>query len=181
MRPHRLTRPPRSRTIPDYDGSPASASFRARESSPAVTPADWLLFLLALEDAVQPLDPVRLQKGMFLFAEQAHLPPSQRYQFKPYDYGPLSPAIYSDLETLHADGLLIADRPPGQHWPEYRISQRGLQRARELLDAMAPEELAAIRTLADIKSAVLSRDFRDLLLYVYERHPEYARNSVFRF
>jgi hypothetical protein len=46
-------------------------------------PRDWLLLLLALRQAEEPLDPVRLQKGMFLLAQEGGLPPSDRYEFFP--------------------------------------------------------------------------------------------------
>ncbi|MGH7490032.1 MAG: hypothetical protein ACREMY_31160, partial [bacterium] len=62
-----------------------------QSSGSALQPADWLLLLLALKDAERPLDPVRLQKGLFLLAEEGGLSGAESYRFEPYDYGPFSP------------------------------------------------------------------------------------------
>jgi hypothetical protein len=50
--------------------------------------------LLSFECAPRGLDPVRLQKGMFLFGlEAAGVPDAQKYSFRPFHYGPMSKAI----------------------------------------------------------------------------------------
>jgi uncharacterized protein len=142
-------------------------------------PRDWLLLLLALEDT-RPLDPVRLQKGMFLLAEEGGIPPSEQYGFRPYDYGPFSPRIYDDVEALVADGLVELEHAPGYRWSRYTITDIGLAEAQAFVDGMDDHELAAARWLADAKVNVLAKPFGELLSYVYERHPESAINSVFR-
>ncbi len=49
---------------------------------------DWLLLYAAYEGAPDGLDPIRFQKGLFLFAQRAQVPARSKYTFKPYDYGP---------------------------------------------------------------------------------------------
>lgn len=67
---------------------------------------DWLLLFAAYEGAPDGLDPIRFQKGLFLFAKRARAPERSKYVFKPYDYGPMSAGIYSDLDRLVNEGLL---------------------------------------------------------------------------
>ncbi len=50
-----------------------------------MTAKDWLLVFIADDEAGEGLDPVRLQKGMFLLAREAGLPARQRYRFIPYN------------------------------------------------------------------------------------------------
>lgn len=138
---------------------------------------DWLLLLLALRDSSEPLDPVRLQKGMFLLAQEGGLPAAQRYEFRAFDYGPLSPEIYSDLDFLVGRGRVEQLAAPGYSWSRYKITPQGLMAAsRTLQDETS---LAAVSHLAEIKRGVLRRDFASLLRYVYEKYPDYAVNSVF--
>jgi len=141
---------------------------------------DWLLLLLALRDATQPLDPVRLQKGMFLLSQERDLPASERYTFAAYDYGPFSRMIYMDISTLVEVGLVEESEVPGYTWRRYRATDEGIAAAQSVLDGLPESQRADVRWLADLKRDVLSLDFRRLLHHVYERHPDYAENSVFR-
>src|SRR5581483_6346292 len=144
----------------------------ARDDAPAASlmPRDWLLLLLALENT-RPLDPVRLQKGMFLLAEEAGLDPGEQYSFRAYDYGPFSASIYNDIEELIAEGLVEAQPATGYRWSRYVITSEGLMQARAFVAAMDERQLVAARWLSDLKVNVLSKSFSDLLSYVYQRHP----------
>ena len=120
-----------------------------------MTAKDWLLVFIACDEAsdgeraeAPGLDPVRLQKGMFLLAREGGLPVRQRYRFIPYNYGPMSRGVYRDVGLL-ADERLLAERPvPGYTWGRLVATERGRALARELVaqDAAAtPERLAALR------------------------------------
>jgi uncharacterized protein len=141
---------------------------------------DWLLLLLALRDASEPLDPVRLQKGMFLFAREAHPPPAETYEFVAYDYGPFSVQIYWDLEEMADSGLILAAPMPGYSWSRHLTTASGLARAQDALDEMAPEARGRAAQLQQLKQGVLSLGFRDLLSHVYSRYPDFSDKSVFR-
>jgi uncharacterized protein YwgA len=141
---------------------------------------DWLLLFAAYEGAPDGLDPIRFQKGLFLFAKRARVPARSKYTFKPYDYGPMSAGIYDDLDRLVNEGSLERVPVPGKRWSRYkpnkvtfREGQRILQRARDekLLDAA--------RELFRIKQDVSSIGFNELLERVYAEHPEFAVNSIF--
>jgi uncharacterized protein YwgA len=141
-------------------------------------PRDRLLLFVALDGAPDGLDPIRLQKGMFLFSQDPVSTEDEKYQFVPYNYGPMSARIYNDLELLEADGLVESVAVKGQSWARYSATKEGLIRARELL-ALEPSESVA-RRLHAIKKDVASKSFSAVLEDVYDRYPEYAINSVFR-
>jgi DNA-binding PadR family transcriptional regulator len=141
-------------------------------------PRDRLLLFLALDGAPEGLDPVRLQKGMFLFSQEAASSEDEKYQFVPYNYGPMSTQIYKDLESLEAQGLVESVPVRGQSWARYSATKEGLIGARDLL-AQEPSESAAQRLHA-IKREVASKSFSAVLEDVYDRYPQYASKSVFR-
>ena len=66
--------------------------------APDLHPRDWLLLLF--DGAGEPLDRVRIQKSMFLFAERSKAPGGEKYRFTPYHYGPFSFDIYPDLDWV---------------------------------------------------------------------------------
>src|SRR4051794_38853086 len=117
-------------------GSPPRSSLHVAMHAPPpasglVQPADWLLFLLALQDAEQPLDPVRLQKGMFLLSEEGGVANGEAYDFRPYDYGPFSSDIYRDLQELLDRGWVREVPIRGFNWSSYTITDAGLTAAAE--------------------------------------------------
>jgi uncharacterized protein YwgA len=139
---------------------------------------DRLLLFIALDGAPEGVDPVRIQKGMFLFAQQQATAGREKYRFVPYSYGPMSKQIYRDLESLVDRGWVDQRPVEGQSWVRYQASERGLLQAKELL-AGEPSEAAAQR-LYEIKRDVVSKSFSAVLEDIYDRYPEYAVNSVFR-
>ncbi|MGO9343405.1 MAG: hypothetical protein ACLP6E_12940 [Acidimicrobiales bacterium] len=69
------------------------------------------------------LDPVRIQKGIFLLSERG--PAQGVYQFRPYNWGPFSPALYGDLDLLCRLGYLKTEQVPGRTWKRYSVTLRG--------------------------------------------------------
>jgi len=141
-------------------------------------PRDRLLLFIAFDGAAQGLDPIRLQKGMFLFAMDEASSSDEVYDFVPYDYGPMSAQIYRDLEFLSEGGLIEAAPVEGQTWSRYSATEAGLIAARDLL-AQEPAQTMAQR-LYEIKVDVSSRTYQQVLEDVYDRYPEFASKSVFR-
>ena len=153
----------------------------APAASDSLHPSDWLLLLLALRDASRPLDPVRLQKGLFLLGEEGGLRRSEAYRFEPYDYGPFSAEIYRDLQALLDAGYAKELPVPGYGWKRYAISAGGIEQAEGLLARLDPQQRGVLRRLAAIKAELLALKFSGLLRRVYSSHPDYAVNSVFRY
>ena len=139
---------------------------------------DWLLLLLALKGAhgTPALDPVRIQKGMFLLGQEGELSPEQTYDFEPLHYGPYSRQLRRDTESLVNNGLLKKEAVPGYTWSMYRLTPTGLERAQQLLqEAPRPQVELAYR----IKQEITGVPFSELLKGVYDKYPDYAVNSVF--
>lgn len=139
---------------------------------------DRLLLFVALDGAPRGLDPVRLQKGMFLDAKEGAVSEGDRYSFVPYNYGPMSAQIYSDLDDLVSEDLVKEVPVRGQSWSRYVATDKGFQVGRELLSRQPSDQIA--QHLYRIKKEVASKTFKALLEDVYERYPEYAEKSVFR-
>jgi uncharacterized protein YwgA len=126
------------------------------------------------------MEPVRVQKALFLLAREGGLPRSERYWFVPYNYGPMSPRIYRDVEALVRRGHLEHLPVPGYTWGRVRATEGGRRRAAELVAAAGDRERRSLATLRRIRELVTSLGFADLLETIYERHPDYAVRSVFR-
>jgi uncharacterized protein YwgA len=141
----------------------------------AVHPCDWLLLLF--DGAQGPLDRVRIQKCLFLFAERSKAPAAEKYEFVPYHYGPFSFDVYPDLDGLVAQGLLRAELEPGATSPRYSLTGSGARAVEELRRSTLPDRVDLLRSLRDW---VTERSFRTLLSDVYRLYPQYAVNSVFQ-
>ncbi len=139
---------------------------------------DWLLLLLALGDEPRDgLEPVRVQKALFLLAREGGIPARERYWFVPYNSGPMSPRVYRVVDRLDRTGLVERVPVPGYSWGLVAATARGRLRASELADQA---DRGAVARLAAIRDEVMSLSFADLLESVYARYPEYARASGFR-
>jgi hypothetical protein len=140
---------------------------------------DWLL-LLTSEAAPGGLDPVRLQKGMFLLAQEAGLPQRERYRFVAYNYGPMSRGLYRGLRDLVRAGLVERRFAPGVPWGRYTVTAAGVARASELEAGLGPRARGRRERLREVHARIAGQSFGDLLSDVYESYPEYATRSVFR-
>ncbi len=145
------------------------------KEAPAVSPRDWLLLLF--HGADEPIDRVRVQKALFLFSRRSNAPADQKYEFRPYKYGPFSFEIYPDLDVLVGEGTLKEDRVPWMTSPVYSLTAVGRSRADELRAAAPGNRLAL---LDGVRRYVLQHDFATLLNEVYRLYPEFATRSVFR-
>jgi uncharacterized protein YwgA len=145
-----------------------------------MTPADWLLLLVALDAPPAGLEPVRVQKALFLLAREGGIPRRERYWFVPYNYGPMSPRIYRDVEALARRGLLELVPVSGYAWGRVRATEAGRRRAEEIVAQAGARERRGLAALSRIRTLVTSLGFADLLETIYDRHPEYAVRSVFR-
>ena len=145
-----------------------------------MTRRDWLLLFVAFEGAPRGLDPVRLQKGMFLFSQETDVPARQKYTFVAYNYGPMSSDIYGDIDELVANGLVEPVPVEGQSWMRYKPTKAGVERGGELLTDAKTKHADAARHMFETKQSVASMTFNALLEDVYERYPEFATESLFR-
>ena len=145
-----------------------------------MTRRNWLLLFIALDGEAHVLDPLRIQKGLFLLAREGGLPRRERYWFVPYNYGPMSPRLYRDVEALVREGLLEHRVVDGRRWRPVRATPAGRERAQQLVEHASPCEHAAIERLRGIRRFVRGVDLGRLLAVIYERYPAFAERSVFR-
>lgn len=130
---------------------------------------------------LQELDPIRIMKGLFLFTMEAPdkwLSSDDRYKFVPFDYGPCSFQIYSDLDQLKEYGYIRSREMPGRSWNYYSLTSEGAKLAKDLASDMHPGIIGYLQALRDFVSSL---PFRQLLAVIYRRYPKYAVNSVFKF
>jgi uncharacterized protein YwgA len=136
----------------------------------------WALLVV---DAAKPksLTPIQLQKALFLFGKQMpNAVTSGFYDFLPYNYGPFSKEIYSDMECLRDKGLVEELAKPDQNFPEYAISTAGAGQAVQLRRELP---VSATQYLDKLVKWVESQSFQNLLHAVYKAYPDFAVNSVF--
>jgi hypothetical protein len=140
---------------------------------------DFLLYFLGhphRDGGVWVADPVRVMKGMFLLTmECSALRPDQKYEFKPYHYGPFSVQVYHDVDALVAQGLVKTQASAGHTWSSYVATGAGAGRAREIGTELRPEIKQDIER---IRAEVAAPSFLGLLRDVYRRYPEYSVRSI---
>lgn len=145
----------------------------------AVTPRAWLLLLLSAEalgaDGPEELDPIRIQKGMFLLSDRG--PARGAYEFRPYNWGPFSSQIYQDLEALERRGLVESRRLPGRTWRAYQTTRVGDKRAVKIAQQLDPEH---VRWLGRVREFLTDRSFVQLLREIYRVYPQYKPRSLLR-
>ncbi len=146
-----------------------------------MTPRDWLVLFAAYRGAPDGLDPVRFQKGLFLFSRVRGVPERSKYRFKPCSYGPMSDGVYADLDRLVGEGLIEPVSVPGKHWSRYKPTDVTFREGERVLKRAEDEHLLGVaRELYEIKREVSSLGFDQLLGRIYDKHPEFAVKSVFR-
>jgi hypothetical protein len=144
-----------------------------------MTPKDWTLLVIA-SAAGAPVQPVQLQKALFLLSE--NLTDAQRqsdgfYEFEPYDFGPFAQAIYADADELEVEGLILITRSHSRAYREYVATPAGLQEAARLRDQLAPE---VVEYLGRVMAWVRRLSFDQLVRAIYKKYPRMQANSIFR-
>jgi uncharacterized protein YwgA len=130
----------------------------------------------ASADEAEPLDRLRMQKGVFLVAMRGRPEWRQAFEFTPYDWGPYSFDLASTVESLLADGLLAKEAVQDRRYSRYRTTQAGERLIAELTTGSPNDERIFI---CAIRKYVTSRSFARLLREVYKAYPAYAVNSRF--
>jgi hypothetical protein len=148
------------------------------EDQMTISRRDWVLFLLALREASEPLDPVRIQSGMFVLSHDLDFGGEQTYVFQLVDAAPYSPLVSADLEALEEDGLVARHMVAGYTWSEFTATPAGLERAELLIEHMSAPELDLLRRISRLKREELRLGFRDLMEYVHANYQMPTRKPV---
>lgn len=131
-----------------------------------------LMYLPANKAVV--MSPIQIMKSLFLFKMELKLSDEEFYKFEPYLYGPCSFEVYSDLDSLKIQGLVDSETSVWG-WKHYRLTKKGSEIAKENIKRMDKNMLKQLRI---IKNNVMSKSFIELLKYIYDKYPEYAKNSI---
>ena len=130
----------------------------------------------AAVDEAEPLDRLRMQKGVFLLVMRGQPEWKQTFEFTPYDWGPYSFDLARTVEGLLAEDLLTKEAFPGRNYSRYRTTQAGERLIAELTAGRPRDEQTFI---CATRKYVTSRSFARLLREVYKAYPDYAANSRF--
>jgi len=177
-------------------------------NEPAIEIDDAVVLLLGVPSQVPRLSGrlegvTRLEKMIFLLERETHLGAylTEDANFIAYNFGPFSPKVYQEVETLAAAGLLVdtatptdntadswerfaaidaaQDAPPEDPYAtrDFALTQLG-QRYYEALASQLPS--TAIEELTSFKDKFASVPLRQLVRYVYENYPDYTKRSLIR-
>jgi hypothetical protein len=139
------------------------------------------LTLLAIAFAAhKPLQPVQLQKSVFLICQNLSAPQlgiDRLYEFEPYDYGPFCSEVYRDADKLESEGLVTITRPPESDFKLYRATGDGVERAQELGRPLSPEVRDYVKKAVGFTQGL---SFNQLVSAIYRAYPNMRLNSVFQ-
>lgn len=139
---------------------------------------DWTLATIA--SASKPLQPVQLQKALFLLSQNLPLSVVQEadfYAFEPHDYGPFCRTVYEDAEALEAEGLVEIRRPPASRFNLYSSTEAGDEKAAEFRTTI-PRRAASY--VDRVVTWTQSLSFNQLVSSIYQTYPSMKVNSVFQ-
>jgi uncharacterized protein len=123
-----------------------------------------------------PLDRIRMQKAVFLLVQRGKSDWRTLYRFEPYNWGPYSSQLASDIRGLVREGLLEIEQAPGSRYGRYRTTHRGEMEARTAWEGLGTPEREFIRS---VRAYVTHKSFTQLLREVYAAYPDFATASRF--
>ena len=146
---------------------------------------DWVITLLAGDGSNPPidrLDPVRVMKGLYLAQNEVDTETIRplddpAFVFVPYSYGPFTPSVYGELESLELLGFVESQQAPGRSYKTWALTDKGQTEAREAAGRLTGDEVARLQHAYRV---VTTKGFNGLLEYVYSRYPDSASKSVHR-
>ena len=137
---------------------------------------DVLLAIMGAADGL-PFSPVQLQKAVFLIDRnlQEVFDDDSRFKFVPYDYGPFDREVYVEAVTLEM-AQLASTAKGSSGYSEYRVTDKGLARAKELFHTFDDNQQTYINSVV---TWVRQLGFAKLVKSIYEAYPDMRANSVF--
>lgn len=154
---------------------------------------DFLILLLHTMKEIWGI--TKVFKFLFLMGKEEHLDNyvPDYYSYCAYNYGPFEKAIYEDIEALKQYGLIEERKPRKKKYkadeeieevlyPEkvqaiYQLSNKGEQIAQALMKSAQKKDPGIIKKINTIKSKYGYLSLKELLKYIYNQYPEYAKNS----
>lgn len=139
----------------------------------SLTKKDWILLLLKQS----PLDRIHIMKALFLIWHRSERKIEDYFKFEPYLYGPCSFEVYSVLETLQTDRLIVQPPHPVPQWVNYYLTDEGKKKVEEVAKKVSPNTLRLVESVVNEISGI---GFYELLKKVYTEAPDFAVNSMFK-
>ncbi len=144
-----------------------------------------LLIYIDLPTELDPggaIDRIRIMKGLFVFAQEIEdkdwIQREALYEFEPYNFGPCSFDIYSDLDILNSFGYIHETSLPNEETKYYRCSVAGHAQAQMLAKNFDEKAISYLKSLKEFFSRL---PFEEVLKKVYKKYPAYATKSVFQY
>ena len=126
----------------------------------------------------------RLQKLVFLAQQRMESEEIQPYDYIAYDYGPFSKELLDALENYEREGLIgieVTQTYDGTDKYIYSLTSKGVENFKANLDESPDTE--DLETIRRVSAEVIDRfnkvPISELIDYVYDNHPSYAKNSVY--
>ena len=124
----------------------------------------------------------RLVKGVFLieqmFSEKFPGFDGTGFAFEAYKYGPFDEDIYHTLETLESDGLVQIQSTEHNEEGIIQLTEEGEETAEKYWQPLPPEHKSQ---LSWIKGKHVNQPVAQLLSFVYNKYPDMAQNSEYKF
>ena len=131
----------------------------------------------AAADESEPLDRLRMQKGVFLLEMRGPASWKSLYSFQPYDWGPYSRELQSDLASLMSEDLLEKEDFPLRRYMQYRTTLFGEHQIAASVRDLPRNHRNFVES---VRRFVTTRSFTQLLRDVYAEYPQFAVNSRFQ-
>lgn len=125
----------------------------------------------------EPLDRLRLQKGVFLLEMRGSDDWKELYQYVPWDWGPFSRELAVEVNELVAGGLIEEEPVQWRRYPRYRTTSTGEEKIDKVIPTLSAHQQEYIQK---VRAYVTSRSFSQLLREVYKAFPKYAAASRFQ-
>ena len=140
---------------------------------------DWLLLVVA-EAQGEPIEPVHVQKVLFLVGEElSDFTNKHYYIFEPFRYGPYCKEVPVDLEALNLEGSVVstpfyydADKDPAL---KHAATEEGIALAASKYVMLSEE---AKFFVSEVVGWARSTDFVSICRSIYYRYPEMAEKSI---
>jgi len=126
-------------------------------------------------DESQPLDRLRMQKGVFLLEQRGPAEWRRVYRYQPYNWGPYSSDLADDVDSLIFGGLLRTESGASRY-PAYRTTRSGEDWLDENMGVFPKQYRKFVK---ETRRFVTTRSFGKLLKDVYAEYPEFATRSQF--
>ena len=126
------------------------------------------------QNETEPLDRIRMQKGVFILTHKGSDGWGSLYSFEPYDWGPYSRGLAADLHSLVADRRMSDNGLPPRRYGSYQTTKWGENLIEDI--GLTDEQRDFI---SNVRAFVTTTSFTKLLRSVYAAFPTYATESKF--